>query len=49
MNRGKTASLVEEDYESDIQEYLEDREFERETEVLISSFRKFSHYQEEYI
>lgn len=46
MNRGKTATILEEDYTEEIEEYLDQREIEREEYELLNSFRKFVGYEE---
>lgn len=46
MNRGKTATILEEDYTEEIDDYLDQREIEREEYELINSFRKFCGYFE---
>ena len=46
MNRGKTATILDEDYTEEIEEYLDQREIEREEYELLNSFRKFVGYEE---
>lgn len=46
MNRGKTATIFESDFDEEVEEYLEQRELEREERELINSFRKFVGYEE---
>lgn len=45
MNRGKTA-VMNEDYVNEIDEYLLEREVDREDVELIEGFRKFVGYEE---
>lgn len=44
MNRGKTANILTEDFIEEIDDYLEQRETEKEDLELINSFRKFCGY-----